>query len=278
MAGRLLIAGGETDPSIGAIHAAACRLGVETLVLSTGSVALIFDPLTGVLWQDANEVQDVAAAFMRGDVFGSNAAASASVMAVLRGWMACHTEIRRLNHFDFGRSASVNKLSALAVASRHGLAIPITMAGNDPRGIAAFAAQASTIRKPVQGGDYCRPLSQEDQTGALAIIAQERLIAPELRIYRVGSRLFGFEIRSAALDYRTDKTAVVSAVPVPEELAAKLVALSDEMRLDFCASDFKTCPRSGRWIYLETNAAPMIAAFGPELADAIVAHLIAARP
>ncbi len=273
MSARLLIAGGKSDPSIGAIHDAARRLGVETMDLWTDTAVITFDPLTMKLWQDAHEVTGIAAAFLRADVFG---AGRMSVTAVLRGWLACHPAIKRLNPLKFGRSASVNKLSALAAAHRHGLAIPLTMAGNDPRGLAAFAAQAPAIRKPVEGGDYCRPLVAEALTGATAIIAQERLVGPEMRIYRVGGQLFGFRIHSDALDYRTDLTALVSPAPVPEGLSAGLFALTNEMGLDFCASDFKTCPRSGIWVYLETNAAPMIAAFGPELAEAIVTHLMVA--
>lgn len=152
------------------------------------------------------------------------------------------------------------------------------MAGNDPRGLAAFAAQTPAIRKPVEGGDYCRPLAPEAPPGSTAIIAQEQLVGPEMRVYRVGGQLFGFHIHSDALDYRTDPAAVVSPVPVPDDLRLRPFALTDEMGLDFCASDFKTCPHSGNWVYLETNAAPMIAAFGPELAEAIVAHLMAANP
>lgn len=112
--------------------------------------------------------------------------------------------------------------------------------------------------------------------GAAAIIAQERLVGPDLRIYRVGTQFFGFHIRSNALDYRTDPQAAVSPAPVPKGLRARLIALTDVMGIDFCASDFKTCPTSGEWVYLETNAAPMIAAFGPELAEAILAHLMPA--
>ncbi len=275
MAGRLLIAGGKADPSIRAIHGAAQKLAVETVEIWTETAVLSFDPLTMTLWQDAHEIKDIRAAFLRNDVFG---AGSASVTAVLRGWLACHPQIKRLNPMAFGRSASFNKLSALAAAHRHGLAIPLTMAGNDPRGLQAFAAQSPAIRKPVEGGDYCRPLVPDAHTGATAIIAQERLVGPDLRIYRVGGQLLGFHIRSDALDYRTDRAAVVSAAPVPADLSEGLFALTDEMGLDFCASDFKTCPRSGRLVYLETNAAPMIAAFGSELADAILAHLMAAGP
>lgn len=272
MAARLLITGGPSDPSIRALQDATVRLGVETVTLWTDTTAITFDPLTATLWQHAQEVTDIAAAYLRDDVFGSGAP---SVMAVLRGWLACHPGIRRLNPTGFGRSASVNKLAALAAAHRHGLAIPLTMAGNDPRGITAFAAQTPTIRKPVEGGDYCRPLLPETSLAAKAIIAQERLAGPDLRLYRVGDQLFGFHIRSDALDYRTDPKATVSPAPVPDGLSTGLIALTDEMGLDFSASDFKACPQSGDWVYLETNAAPMIAAFGPALAEAIVAHLMA---
>lgn len=148
------------------------------------------------------------------------------------------------------------------------------MASNDQSALAAFAREGPAICKPVSGGDYCRPLVAEAEMRRDAIIVQEQLVGPELRIYRVGARLFAFTIHSAALDYRTDTTATITPISVPEDLRHGLVSLTDEMGLGFCASDFKTCPRSGEWVYLETNAAPMFAAFGLDLADAIVTHLM----
>lgn len=79
-------------------------LGVETVDLWTDTAVLTFDPLTAALWRDAHEITGITAAFLRADGFGGG---KASVMAVVRGWLACHPAIRRLNPMAFGRSASV---------------------------------------------------------------------------------------------------------------------------------------------------------------------------
>jgi hypothetical protein len=68
------------------------------------------------------------------------------------------------------------------------------------------------IAKPVPGGGYCTPLDElltrtelRDGVAATPAIVQPRLRGPDVRIYRIGNRTFGFRIDDAALDYRTSR-------------------------------------------------------------------------
>jgi hypothetical protein len=46
------------------------------------------------------------------------------------------------------------------------------------------------------------------------------------------------------------------------------------LRLDFGAADFKTCPKTGRFLFLEVNSSPMFAAFDAA-SDGAVSRAIA---
>jgi hypothetical protein len=48
----------------------------------------------------------------------------------------------------------------------------------------------------------------------------------------------------------------------------------DRMGLDFAAADFKTCPETGRLLFLEINTGPMFAAFD-QASDRAVSRALA---
>lgn len=288
----LLLAGGASDPNLGALMrtAMACGVTVQPLLSAPGQgPRLAFDPHSGALLLEGRAMAPPRAAFLRADVFGGNPATApgrryrqgeAAVQGILRGWLAAQPGIARFNADPFGRSRSVNKLAALAAAARIGLAVPETLAGNDAAALAARLETGALVQKPVAGGEYCRPLAVPDldrhQGDLPAVIAQARLAPPELRVFRAGAALLGFDVASAALDYRQDRATVVRPRTVPQELQAPLLALTDAMGLDWCASDFKTCPQTGRLLYLETNANPMFAAFDRAAEGALCRQMLRA--
>jgi hypothetical protein len=134
--------------------------------------------------------------------------------------------------------------------------------------VARLAADPSRVAKPVAGGGYCVPVrdgieASEDLAGALPApaIVQDRLVAPELRIYLVGDATFAFEVRSTQLDYRDDPASTVHPVAPPPDIVRRLRQLAEDVGLDLCAADLKTCPRSGELVFLELNGQPMWQAF-----------------
>jgi len=61
---------------------------------------------------------------------------------------------------------------------------------------------------------------------------------------------------------------------VPPELAQPMLQLAEELGLDYAAADFKTCPKSGRWLFLEMNTMPMYAAFDKAAGGKLVAAML----
>lgn len=158
--------------------------------------------------------------------------------------------------------------------------MPPTLIGNRIDRLTAFRPGPKVV-KPVAGGDHCRPLvevlaetPERDGVAPAPAIVQPALVPPERRVFVIGDRLLGFDVASAALDYRSDPaTAVTAWEEVPTALAAGLRRLAGALELDFAAADFKTCPESGRLLFLEINTGPMFAAFdraaGGAVADAL---------
>ena len=90
---------------------------------------------------------------------------------------------------------------------------------------------------------------------------QPRLVAPEVRIYIIGSRTFAFEMRSASLDYRMRQD--VDVVPIREIPTVEdgLRRLMTQLRMDYGAVYFKSDPQTGELVFLELNTSPMFAKF-----------------
>jgi hypothetical protein len=86
-------------------------------------------------------------------------------------------------------------------------------------------------------------------------------VTPDLRVYRVGEAWFAFELRSEKLDYRVDADVKITALTPPSDLTRPLGRLMEHLGLDFGAADFKHCPETGDYRFLEVNSAPMFSAF-----------------
>jgi len=97
---------------------------------------------------------------------------------------------------------------------------------------------------------------------AICYIFQEKLVPPELRVFRVGEKFFAFQIEADALDYRTvGGDAKVTEVEPPAHLLDGLRKLTDRFGLTYTAADFKAREETGELVFLETNSNPMFAAF-----------------
>lgn len=270
----LLIVGGDADPNITALLAAAERCGVpcqSLLVGNTSHPSLTWDLRTGQLWLEGEPVQ-CSAAFVRHDVFtalqdgrpSSHHRALAWHTAVT-GWLAVHAEIYIFNRRNLNQVT--NKPLVLRLAHDCGLAIPETLITNDSERLASYDER---VAKPINGGGYCEPLAavlehttlKEGRAAAPAII-QRRLVPPEIRIYAVGDRYFAFNVISSELDYRATQNCRVEFIEKfsSRELTDALGKLLTILGLDFAAADFKTDAATGRLLFLEVNTGPMFAAF-----------------
>jgi hypothetical protein len=235
------------------------------------------------------------AVFVRHDVFAEERSSRVEVTqrahawyATVMGWIDDHPEVRCPNRGSKRRA--LWKPAVLHEAARAGLAVPASLVSNDLLQVRAFARGRPAVAKPIDGGDYCRRLDdvlghtevRGDRAAASPAIVQPELVAPELRIYGIGGRLFAFRIHSQALDYRIDDEARIELLPsLPAPIAPGLRALVTTLGLDFWAADFKTSAESGELLFLEINDAPMFAGFdhaaGGAICDAIVELLTTAE-
>lgn len=215
--------------------------------------------------------------FIRHDVFSSladgrpeSASRAYSWYTTLLSWAAAHPGVRQFNR---NHTAFVLKPQQLVSARQAGLDIPSTVVTNDA---ALLETLEDRVVKPVAGGDYCQLLApvlarapRRGNALAAPAIVQERLVPPELRVYRIGDRFLSFHVVADALDYRTARDARVERARNDRRLIAKLTKFMDAQRLEFGAADFKQCPRTKRMLFLEVNSAPMFAAFDGASAGAV---------
>ncbi len=286
----LLVAGGGLDPNLARLIEIAERGQVPLCDIRHGqadSSAFSWHLNQG---QPTLESQRLSAtgAFIRFDVFGNmaNANSGASQRAsgwyqTLYGWLLSQRQIRLLNRDQV--PAVGNKPAMLLEAHRLGLLVPDTWITNEAQQLATYSA-GSAIAKPVAGGDFCYSLEElksipfRDGCAAMPAIVQNRLVAPEVRIYVVGDHEFAFEVRSQHLDYRVKQDAEViplATVPPEVEPLRKLMA---DLQMDFGAADFKTDPDTQHLVFLELNSSPMFVRFDQtvegKLCEAMIQTLV----
>jgi len=276
-----LVAGGQLDPNIGALLRRVLARGTafKDLLVGPGmqpSCTLYPD---GRLELDG-AVVDATACFIRHDVFmaqrtgaARDSRAALNWHHAIKGWALGCPSVRLFNRFARGE---YNKVESLALARRAGLSIPATLITNAPSGLPV----ADLIMKPVAGGELTEP-AVADAALAYPYIFQARLNRPEMRVYIVGERTFGFSIESPDLDYRQHQNVELQEVEVPPALTQPLLRLARELGLDFAAADFMP-DEHGDYQFLEINSQPMFAAFDKvvsgRLCDAMIDWLMESPP
>ncbi len=271
----LLIAGGERDPNVTSLCDMAAQevVSFEPLLFGEQWPVLSWD-LARDEFRVGSRLLQPSAVFLRHDVFSilSNPhprieRAALAWFAAIEGWTTSHPGCLTLNADMCPR---LNKPFALRVAESVGLAVPRTVVTNDLERILEASQRFALVAKPVAGGDYCHAIetvaASEDAQWihATPTIVQERLEAPEVRIYRVGDTLLPFQVDAPTLDYRMTSDCRIQPFDeglLPEGVKHGLRRLTDQLGLDFAAADFKSCPVTGDLLFLEVNTQPMFAAF-----------------
>ena len=271
-----MIAGGDADPQIAHLIARAETRGIvhrPLLQRAGGGLVLDWSLETGVLREEGAAVE-VTGAFVRQDVFRFLASKrpidrddARSWKVMLDGWLWSHPEIRLFNR-GFAMKDAVNKPLALLWAREAGLSVPDTVLHSSVAVAERALAESAVVYKPVAGGDMARELNTEALGKVRAphlprpYIFQEKLVPPEIRIFRVGDKFFAFQIDADALDYRTvGGDAKVTPVAVPAHLLDGLTSVTDRLGLTYAAADFKARAATGELVFLEVNSNPMFVAF-----------------
>lgn len=291
----VLIAGGEADPNIRSILRRARERELPVLELLAGpgrTPALTWDVQADTLALDGRAVRP-GAGFMRYDVFHAMADKRAAVgfraqawYTALHGWLLAHDDVRMVNRAYAGQT---NKPFMLRMAAACGLRIPRTCITNELDALERMDDAAEMIAKPVPGGGFTQMVSELLRTtqrqgglSAAPAIVQQRLVAPEVRIYGIGGRFVPFDVISAQLDYRADTSTRVEPRPlasIDPALVGALGRLMDRLGMEYGAADFKTDVETGELVFLEVNSGPMFVAFdrasGYAVSDAILDYLTA---
>jgi hypothetical protein len=273
----VLIAGGEADPHLLSLSRRAMEREIPVLEFLTGAdrtPSITWDMQADTLLLDGQEARP-GAGFLRYDVFHTLADKRPAVEfraqawhTALHGWMLAHDDVRMLNR-NFG--GLTNKPHVLTVAAACGLQVPRTIITNDLAMLDAMPGAEEMIAKPVPGGGFTQGVGEllrttprrEGRSAAPAFV-QQRLVAPEVRIYGVGGRFIPYRVVSDLLDYRADEDALVEPLPVEEidaGVLAGLARLMDRLRLEYGAADFKTDADTGGLVFMEINSGPMFAGF-----------------
>lgn len=274
----LLIAGGSRDANLPWLRDAAGRLGIDCLCIFTDeahSPAFRWDVGSGRATIDGAAI-DCRAAFVRYDVFAAMVTGAQTTAATAAAWFAAISSYCSASGI-FQLNSNIEPLSAskpwmLVQAQAAGLAIPSTIVTNEQAAALMVGPPEGAIAKPVAGGSYV--VGMDDalagtvwEAGGLAphpAIVQPRLVYPERRIYRVGTRFFVLDIASQTLDSRLDPQMAITHVPndeLPAGMLAAIRTLTDRIRCDFCAIDTKTDPTTGELVFLELNNGPMFMAY-----------------
>ena len=269
----LLIVGSKEDHNVNRLADAAKWRGHPYRLIHTDA-----DPPPSITWKPGSPDITIngetfsaegSSLFIRYDVFSKDDEAKKSaIFDALRGWAAAYPAVGMLNRAN--ESLEMSKPRALVLAKECGFDVPPTWITSD---FNFFADKEAWIAKPVSGGDYARLLTDMPGNADRPWIVQEKLVYPELRLFRAGSHYLAFEVTSEALDYRTTQDFTLKEVTPPPALVEAMQKLTSRLGLDYAAADLKTNPRTGRLEFLEVNTMPMFTGYDDaaqgRLSDAI---------
>lgn len=164
--------------------------------------------------------------------------------------------------------------------SRHGFAVPESIASSDRSRLRAFAATGPTIVKALSGVRADSRLVTPRDFDSFDIVQgpvhlQRYVAGKDVRAHVCGSKVYAQEITSSAVDYRTAAETEATYVPcdLPEELVARMVDCTRESGMAFAGWDFKVGEDWQHWC-LEVNPMPGYDWYDRKLDGAISAGLV----
>lgn len=160
----------------------------------------------------------------------------------------------------------------LSCARRAGFRIPRTLVTNDPEEGARFVTEVreaggECVAKPVRGGAYASLLTPDDERLAslrrAPVILQERAPGADVRVLLLDHEVIA-AVRlegTAAVDFRQDPAyqsgkARYLPIEIDVEVRRQLVSVQAGLGIPFAGADLRFDEASGRYTFLEMNAAP----------------------
>jgi glutathione synthase/RimK-type ligase-like ATP-grasp enzyme len=164
---------------------------------------------------------------------------------------------------------------------------PPTLITNDPEAVLAFRKEHGTIiyksisavRSIVKTLDD-EDMARLDRIGWCPVQFQAAIPGTNIRVHVVGEELFPTWIESTHVDYRYAKrqggSTELSATTLPDEIAARCIALTADLGLAFAGIDLKLTPGSDYYCF-EVNPSPAFSYFeantGQPIAAAVARYL-----
>ena len=171
---------------------------------------------------------------------------------------------------------------------QQGFEIPETLVTNDPAEVLEFHRQheriiyksVSGIRSIVQSFEE-KDLERLDHIRWCPTQFQEFVEGDNVRVHVVGRQVFATHVSSAATDYRysaqqVGEAALLEAMDLPEDIAARCVRLSEALGLAFSGIDLKMTA-DNRVFCFEVNPSPGFSYYeantGQPISDAVAQFL-----
>jgi glutathione synthase/RimK-type ligase-like ATP-grasp enzyme len=219
---------------------------------------------------------------LSGEPEGSAARRHARAMHdTLYQWLAVAAG-RVVNRSDPQGSNGSKPYQAQLIAS-YGLRVPETLITNDPAAVLAFRQKhGKVIYKSMSGVRSIVKTLDDDDLARLDDIRwcpvqfQEFVPGTDLRVHVVQDDVHATEIVSDAVDYRyasrTGGSASLRATTVPDDLAARCVALTAGLGLAFAGIDLRIGP-DGEATCFEVNPSPAYSYYEANTGQPIAASL-----
>jgi glutathione synthase/RimK-type ligase-like ATP-grasp enzyme len=217
-----------------------------------------------------------------GEAEGSTARRQArAIHDTLYRWLEV-AEGRVVNRCDPQGSNGSKPYQAQLIA-RYGLAVPETLITNDPAAVLAFQkAHGEIIYKSMSGvRSIVKALDEEDLARLEDIRwcpVQFQALVPgvDVRVHVVDQEVHATEIVSDVVDYRYARrsggSATLRAREIPEELAARCVALTAGLGLAFAGIDLRI-GADGEATCFEVNPSPAFSYYQANTGQPIAASL-----
>jgi glutathione synthase/RimK-type ligase-like ATP-grasp enzyme len=165
--------------------------------------------------------------------------------------------------------------------------VPATLVTNDAEALAEFRREFGRIVYKSTSGERsivttftAQDVQRLHLLASVPVQFQEHVKGVDVRVHVVGPEVFACSIESDAVDYRYDPggPARMNAVELPDDVAARCVALTARLGLELAGVDLRFAD-DGRIVCFEVNPSPAYTAFsevtGHPIAAAIARRLAA---
>lgn len=297
---KMLILGAPECEHVCEIADAAKRCDIESLIFNTGEfpqkAQLSFNPdgefllnLNGQCIQSSN----ILSAYWR-TYFGPSPRTTGKnyvdilserdSQSLLESFLQ-YSKVKWFNGFDAWSMHKCKPLQ-LGLVAELGVKIPRTRITNNREQAQMFFKQGfDLIFKPVYGGAETEVVQEKFMTdehldrvfSASPVTLQEYIHGTNIRTYVIGDHIISAEIKSDAIDFRSDTEHEIKPVNTPAFLQDQAQRICQKLHLRWTAIDWRL-DQHGDFYFLEANPSPMFIGFskkyGLDLAKILVQEML----